>query len=238
MQVAESILETVGATPLVQLRRLVPDSGCQIWGKLEARNPSGSIKDRIGISMIRTAEQDGSLRPGMTIVEPTSGNTGIALAMAAAALGYHLILTMPESMSEERRSVMASYGAELELTAAEGDMPRAICRAEEIVATDPGRYFMPQQFHNIANPEAHRKTTAREILDATGGNLHAFVAGVGTGGTITGVGKVLKEAIPGIHIVAEPARSPVLQGGPAGLHGIQGNWCWFCAGGFGSQSNR
>ncbi|MFT5090231.1 MAG: cysteine synthase A [Candidatus Latescibacterota bacterium] len=223
MQVAESILETIGATPLVQLRRLVPDSGCQIWGKLEARNPSGSIKDRIGISMIRTAEQDGSLRPGMTIVEPTSGNTGIALAMAAAALGYHLILTMPESMSEERRSVMASYGAELELTGAEGDMPGAICRAEEIVATDPGRYFMPQQFHNIANPKAHRKTTAREILDATGGNLHAFVAGVGTGGTITGVGKVLKDAIPGIHIVAvEPARSPVLQGGPAGLHGIQG----------------
>lgn len=223
MKVAENILDTIGDTPLIELRRIAADGGCQILGKLEARNPTGSVKDRIGINMIRAAEEEGRLRRGMTIVEPTSGNTGIALAMAAAALGYRLILTMPESMSVERRLVMASYGAELELTRAEGDMPGAIRRAEEIVASDPALHFMPQQFHNRANPEAHRKTTAQEILDATGGDLHAFVAGVGTGGTITGVGSVLKKEIPGIHIVAvEPARSAVLQGGPAGLHGIQG----------------
>lgn len=223
MKVAENILDTIGDTPLIELRRIAADGGCRILGKLEARNPGGSVKDRIGINMIRCAEEEGRLRRGMTIVEPTSGNTGIALAMAAAALGYRLILTMPESMSVERRLVMASYGAELELTAAEDDMPGAIRRAEEIVAIDPALHFMPQQFHNLANPEAHRKTTAQEILDATGGDLHAFVAGVGTGGTITGVGSVLKKEIPGIHIVAvEPARSAVLQGGPAGLHGIQG----------------
>lgn len=223
MKVAENILDTIGDTPLIELRRIAADGGCQILGKLEARNPAGSIKDRIGINMIRSAEEEGLLRRGMTIVEPTSGNTGIALAMAAAALGYRLILTMPESMSVERRLVMASYGAELELTPGQDDMPGAIRRAEEIVAANPPLYFMPQQFRNRANPEAHRKTTAREILDATGGNLHAFVAGVGTGGTITGVGSVLKEAIPGIRIVAvEPARSAVLQGGASGLHGIQG----------------
>ena len=223
MKVAENILDTIGDTPLIELRRIAAAGGCQILGKLEARNPAGSIKDRIGINMIRSAEDEGRLRRGMTLVEPTSGNTGIALAMAAAALGYRLILTMPESMSVERRLVMASYGAELELTPGQDDMPGAIRRAEEIVAADPALYFMPQQFCNRANPAAHRKTTAREILAATGGDLHAFVAGVGTGGTITGVGSVLKEAIPGIRIVAvEPARSAVLQGGPPGLHGIQG----------------
>ncbi len=222
-QPAESILDTVGATPLIRLNRIAPQDGCAIYGKLESRNPAGSVKDRIGISMIRAAEAHGQLRKGMTIVEPTSGNTGIALAMAAAALGYRLVLTMPESMSVERRLVMASYGAELELTPAAEDMPGAIRRAEEIVAGDPASHFMPQQFHNPANPETHRKTTAREILDATQGSLDAFVAGVGTGGTITGVGAVLKEAIPSLRVVAiEPARSAVLSGQEAGLHGIQG----------------
>lgn len=223
LQTADNILETVGNTPLIKLQRLGLVDGAAIYGKLESRNPAGSVKDRIGISMIRVAEEEGLLRTGMTIVEPTSGNTGIALAMAAAALGYRLVLTMPENMSVERRLVMASYGAELELTPALDDMEGAIARAEEIVAEDPSVYFMPQQFHNRANPEAHRQTTAREILEATEGRLDAFVAGVGTGGTISGVGSVLKEAIPNLHVAAvEPARSSVLSGGKPGLHGIQG----------------
>jgi cysteine synthase A len=223
MRIAENILETVGSTPLVCLNRLAPTEGCQIYGKLEARNPAGSVKDRIGVSMIRAAERSGALQKGMTIVEPTSGNTGISLAMVAATLGYRLVLTMPESMSVERRQVMASYGAEIVLTPAQEDMPGAIRRAEEIAVAEAPNCFMPQQFHNPANPEAHRRTTAQEILEATQGQLDVFVAGVGTGGTITGVGSVLKEEIPGICIVAvEPARSAVLAGGEAGLHGIQG----------------
>ena len=223
LQTADNILDTVGNTPLIKLQRMGLSEGAAIYGKLESRNPAGSVKDRIGISMIRAAEAEGILRPGMTIVEPTSGNTGIALSMAAAALGYRLVLTMPENMSVERRLVMASYGAELELTPALDDMGGAIARAEEIVAADPSRYFMPQQFHNQSNPEAHRQTTAREILEATEGKLDAFVAGVGTGGTITGVGSVLKEAIPNLQIAAvEPASSSVLSGGQPGLHGIQG----------------
>ena len=183
---AESILDTVGDTALVELRRVVPDNGCRLLGKMEMQNPAGSVKDRIGVSMVRSAERDGSLRPGMTIVEPTSGNTGIALAMAAAALGYRLVLTMPESMSRERRLVMASYGAEIQLTPAAEDMPGAIRRAQEIKAADPDGVFIPQQFANPANPAAHRQHTAREILEATGGRFDAFVAGVGTGGTISG----------------------------------------------------
>jgi cysteine synthase A len=223
LQTADNILETVGGTPVIRLQRIVPPGGGAIFGKLESRNPAGSVKDRIGISMVRAAEAGGALRPGMTIVEPTSGNTGIALAMAAAALGYRLVLTMPENMSVERRLVMASYGAQLELTPAEEDMAGAIRRAEEIVATDPSLHFMPQQFHNRANPEAHRQTTAQEILEATRGRLDAFVAGVGTGGTISGVGSVLKRAIPDLAIIAvEPQRSAVLGGGAPGLHGIQG----------------
>ena len=223
LQTADNILDTVGNTPLIRLQRLGPADGAAIYGKLESRNPAGSLKDRIGISMIRAAEAEGLLRPGMAIVEPTSGNTGIALSMAAAALGYRLVLTMPENMSVERRLVMASYGAELELTPSLDDMAGAIARAEEIVAADPSNYFMPQQFYNQANPEAHRQTTAREILEATQGKLDAFVAGVGTGGTITGVGSVLKEVIPDLRIVAvEPADSSVLSGGQPGLHGIQG----------------
>ncbi len=223
LKTADNILDTVGNTPLIKLQRVGLADGATIYGKLESRNPAGSVKDRIGVSMIRAAEAKGLLRLGMTIVEPTSGNTGIALSMAAAAMGYRLVLTMPENMSVERRLVMASYGAELELTSSLDDMAGAIARAEEIVAADPSHYFMPQQFHNQANPEAHRQTTAREILEDTEGKLDAFVAGVGTGGTITGVGSVLKEAIPSLQIVAvEPADSSVLSGGQPGLHGIQG----------------
>ena len=218
----DSILETIGNTPLVQLSKLSRD-GPEILGKLEAGNPTGSVKDRIGLGMIRAAEASGELRQGMTIVEPTSGNTGIALAMAAAALGYRLILTMPTSMSVERRSVMASYGAELELTPAEQDMPGAIRRAEEIKADRSDEFFMPQQFNNLANPKAHRDATGPEILLATGGRLDALVVGVGTGGTITGAGEALRAELPDLRIVAvEPVLSPVLSGGAPGLHGIQG----------------
>ena len=220
---ADDMLQLVGDTPLVRLYRVAPANGSQLYGKLEARNPTGSVKDRIGVSMIRAAEAAGQLKKGMTIVEPTSGNTGIALALAAAVLGYRLVLTMPESMSLERRQVMASYGAEIVLTPAAEDMSGAIGKAEELKAADPEGVFILQQFSNSANPEAHRRTTAEEILAATGGELDAFVAGVGTGGTITGVGEVLKQAVPDVRIVAvEPKRSPVLSGGAADLHGIQG----------------
>ena len=222
LRTVDSILDTIGHTPLVRLRRLLPASGCQILGKLEASNPAGSVKDRIGVNMIRAAEAAGLLGPGMAIVEPTSGNTGIALAMAAAALGYELVLTMPDSMSAERISVMAAYGARIVLTPGEDDMAGAIARAQAIKDADPSGTFMPQQFRNRANPQVHRDTTAREILAATS-RIDAFVAGVGTGGTITGVGSVLKREVPGVRIVAvEPARSPVLSGGEPGMHGIQG----------------
>ena len=220
----DSILDTIGNTHLIQLQRVAPDNGCELLGKLEANNPAGSVKDRIGASMIRAAERAGELQAGTAIVEPTSGNTGIALSMASAALGYDLTLTMPDNMSAERISVMASYGARIVLTPGAEDMPGAIARAEEIKAADPDRVFMPQQFRNPANPQVHRETTAREILEATEGRIDAFVAGVGTGGTITGVGSVLKSELgQGVRIVAvEPARSPVLSGGEPGLHGIQG----------------
>ena len=219
----DSILETIGHTPMVRMRRMLPASGCSILGKLEALNPAGSVKDRVGISMIRSAESMGALKSGMVIVEPTSGNTGIALAMAAAALGYELVLTMPDSMSAERISVMAAYGARIILTPGVDDMAGAIREAQQIKGADPAGTFMPQQFRNSSNPQVHRETTALEILHATGGRVDAFVAGVGTGGTITGVGGVLKREVSGIRIVAvEPARSPVLSGGEPGLHGIQG----------------
>ena len=223
-RVTTSILDTVGATPMVPLRRMVSAGSARVMCKLESLNPAGSVKDRIGLSMVRAAERDGRLRPGMRIVEPTSGNTGIALAMVAAALGYDLVLTMPDHMSEERISVMAAYGARIELTPSDQDMPGAIARAEEIVAADPQGCFMPQQFANPANPEMHRRTTAREILEAVGGRIDAFVAGVGTGGTISGVGGVLREELgSAVRIVAvEPARSAVLSGGRARVHGIQG----------------
>ena len=221
-RVAASVLELVGNTPLVRLNKLPKPGGATILAKLESLNPGGSVKDRIAVSMIEDAERRGLLRPGSTIVEPTSGNTGIGLAMVAAVRGYRLILTMPDDMSVERQRLLDRLGAELHLTPAIEGMTGAVHAATELLRAHPD-YFMPQQFENRANPEIHRRTTALEILDATEGRLHAFVAGVGTGGTITGVGEVLKERVPGIRIVAvEPARSPVLSGGKARPHAIQG----------------
>ena len=220
--IAESVLDLVGNTPLVRLGRIVPTGSATILAKMEELNPAGSVKDRIALSMVEAAEAAGLLKPGDTIVEPTSGNTGIGLAMVAAVRGYRLILTMPEDMSIERRRLLSRFGAELVLTPALEGMTGAVCAAQDLVEAN-AHYFMPQQFENPANPEVHRRTTAREILEATGRNIHAFVAGVGTGGTITGVGEVLKQEVPGVKVVAvEPARSPVLQGGRAGLHAIQG----------------
>ncbi len=220
--IAESVLDLIGGTPLVRLSRIAPEGGAEILGKLESLNPAGSVKDRIALAMIEAAEDDGLIKPGDTIVEPTSGNTGIGLAMVAAVKGYKLILTMPEDMSSERRRLLTRFGAQLVLTPAIEGMTGAVFAAQELIAKNK-RYFMPQQFNNAANPEAHRRTTAREILRDTGGRVDAFVAGVGTGGTITGVGEVLKAEAPGVLIAAvEPARSPVLAGGKAGLHGIQG----------------
>jgi cysteine synthase A len=216
------VLDLVGNTPLVRLRRVVPEGSAEVLGKMESLNPAGSVKDRIALSMIEDAEERGLIKPGDTIVEPTSGNTGVGLAMVAAVKGYRLILTMPEDMSVERRKLFSRYGAKLVLTPAVEGMSGAVYAAQELVEKNPG-YFMPQQFNNPANPEIHRRTTAREILRATAGRLDAFVAGVGTGGTITGVGEVLKKLDPRILVVAvEPARSPVLAGGKAGLHAIQG----------------
>ena len=211
LQTADNILDTVGNTPLIKLQRMGLSEGAAIYGKLESRNPAGSVKDRIGISMIRAAEAEGILRPGMTIVEPTSGNTGIALSMAAAALGYRLVLTMPENMSVERRLVMASYGAELELTPALDDMGGAIARANQLLEEHGDKGFMPQQFNNPANPAIHRKTTAEEIWSGLEGKVDCLVAGVGTGGTITGVSEVIKQRNPDMLTVAvEPAESPVI----------------------------
>ena len=220
-EIADSVLDLVGNTPLVRLHRVVPEGSAELLAKLESLNPSGSVKDRIALSMIEDAEASGALKPGDTLVEPTSGNTGIGLAMTAAVKGYRLILTMPEDMSVERRKLLTRYGAELVLTPAIEGMSGAVFAAQELV--EKHGYFMPQQFDNPANPEIHRRTTAQEILRATGGKLDAFVAGVGTGGTITGVGEVLKAHNPAIVVVAvEPARSAVLAGGKAGLTGIQG----------------
>ena len=221
-KVAASVLELVGNTPLVRLNKLPKHGGATILAKLESLNPAGSVKDRIAVSMIEDAERRGVLKPGATIVEPTSGNTGIGLAMVAAVRGYRLVLTMPDDMSVERQRLLARLGAELHLTPAIEGMTGAVHAATVLVREHP-EYFMPQQFENRANPEIHRRTTALEILDATEGRLDAFVAGVGTGGTITGVGEVLKERVPGIRIVAvEPARSPVLSGGKGRPHAIQG----------------
>jgi cysteine synthase A len=212
----------VGDTPIVRLRRVVEPDWAEVLGKLESLNPAGSVKDRIALSMIEDAEARGLLKPGDTIVEPTSGNTGVGLAMVAAVKGYHLIVTMPEDMRVEARKLLARYGAEVVLTPAIEGMSGAVYAAQELVEKNRG-YFMPQQFDNPANPEIHRRTTAREILRATGGRLDAFVVGVGTGGTITGVAEVLKEACQDVLVVAvEPSRSPVLAGGKAGVHRIQG----------------
>jgi cysteine synthase A len=221
-KVASSVLELIGGTPLVKLDRLTQTGWASLYGKLESVNPGGSVKDRIALAMIEEAEKEGRLRPGGTIVEPTSGNTGIGLAVVAAVKGYRLILTMPEDMSIERRRLLARFGAELVLTPAIEGMTGAVYAAQELLESNPD-YFMPQQFDNPANPEIHRRTTAREILEATDGQLHAFVAGVGTGGTVTGVGEVLKREVPGVLIVAvEPARAPVLAGGRFHPHALQG----------------
>ena len=219
---AETVLELIGNTPMVRLRRMAEPRMAHILAKLESFNPGGSVKDRICLAMLEDAETRGLLRPGTTVVEPTSGNTGIGLAMICAVKGHKIILTMPETMSAERLQILKSYGAEVVLTPAAEGMMGAVRRAEAITKQTPGA-FMPQQFMNPANPEVHRRTTAQEILRATEGELDAFVAGVGTGGTITGVGEVLKKKLPHVKVVAvEPKGSPVLSGGPPGPHMIQG----------------
>jgi cysteine synthase A len=222
MRIADDITQLIGGTPLVRLRHVGDGAGATIVAKLEFFNPAGSVKDRIAVSMIDAAEEAGLLRPGTTVVEPTSGNTGIALAMVCAARGYPCIFTMPETMSKERRLLLRGYGAELVLTPGPDGMGGAIAKAEEIIKGD-GDYFMPQQFENPANPEIHVRTTAEEIWSDTDGGVDILVAGVGTGGTITGVGRTLKERKPGVQVVAvEPAASPVLSGGVKGPHPIQG----------------
>lgn len=224
-RIVQNITQLIGDTPLVRLNRVVPEDSAEIYLKLEYQNPGASVKDRIAISMIEVAEAEGKIKPGDTIIEPTSGNTGIGLAMVAAALGYKAILVMPETMSMERRNLLRAYGADLILTPGPEGMKGAIRRAEEIQAENP-HYFMPQQFNNPANVKVHRETTGPEIVEAINshdGKLDAFISGIGTGGTITGVGEVLKASFPGIKIYAlEPAASPVLSGGKPGPHKIQG----------------
>lgn len=224
-KLVQNITQLIGDTPLVRLNRVVPEDSAEIYVKLEYQNPGASVKDRIAISMVEAAEQEGKLKPGGTIVEPTSGNTGIGLAMVAAAKGYRAILVMPDTMSMERRNLLRAYGAELVLTPGAEGMKGAIRKAEEIAAENPD-YFMPQQFKNLANVKIHRETTGPEIVEAIknhDGKLDAFVAGIGTGGTITGAGSVLREHFPDIKIYAvEPAASPVLSGGQPGPHKIQG----------------
>ncbi|WP_284943956.1 cysteine synthase A [Acidisoma cladoniae] len=222
MKIANDVTALVGNTPLVAIRRLAPGAPGRIVAKLEYFNPGHSVKDRIGVSMIDAAEKAGLIGPDSVIVEPTSGNTGIALAMVCAARGYRCILTMPETMSKERRILLRAYGAELILTPGSEGMGGAIARAEQIAASGP-HYYMPQQFKNAANPEIHRRTTAEEIWNDTDGQIDVLVAGIGTGGTITGVGEVLKARKPGMQVVAvEPDASPVLSGGTKGPHPLQG----------------
>lgn len=223
MKVAENILELIGSTPMVKVKKVVPPNHLEVLLKLEYFNPAGSVKDRIALRMVREAEERGILKPGSVIMEPTSGNTGIGLAMVAAARGYKLILVMPETMSQERRTLLKAYGAEFILTPGDKGMKGALDKTQEILKEKPN-YFVPQQFANPANPQAHQETTAREILEQTEGEISALVAGVGTGGTITGVGEVLKKKRPGIKVFAvEPAASAVLSGrSPGGSHKIQG----------------
>jgi cysteine synthase A len=221
MNIANNILDLIGNTPVVKLNRLPGEDSADVYVKLEWFNPGGSVKDRIAKSMIEAAEREGKLKPGDTIVEPTSGNTGIGLALVGAAKGYRVILTMPETMSQERRSLLKAYGAELVLTPGSEGMRGAVEKARELA--EKHGYFMPQQFDNPANPEIHELTTGEEIVRQMDGKLDAFVAGVGTGGTITGVGRVLRRKIPSCKIIAvEPAASPILSGGKPGPHKIQG----------------
>ncbi len=222
MDIAKDMLDLVGRTPLVRLNRMAGAAGADVLVKLESANPLSSVKDRIGLGMILQAERDGDLPPGATIVEATSGNTGIALAYVGAVRGYSVVLTMPETMSVERRRLLSALGARLVLTPGEEGMEAAVAEAERIVATTPGAYW-PRQFKNPANPDAHYRGTAEELLRQTDGKIAAFVAGVGTGGTVSGVGRRLKEARPGALVVAvEPKGSPVLSGGRPGFHDIQG----------------
>ncbi len=223
MKIANNVTELIGNTPLVRLNRLTNGLKAEVVAKLEFYNPAHSVKDRIGASMIDAAEKAGLINHDTVIVEPTSGNTGIALAMVCAAKGYKCILTMPETMSKERRMLLRAYGADLILTPGPDGMGGAIRKAQELAATDPAKYFIPQQFENPANPEIHRRTTAEEIWRDTDGKADILVAGIGTGGTITGVGEVLKARKPSFHVVAvEPDTSAILSGGPKGPHPIQG----------------
>jgi len=222
MKIADDVTQLIGNTPLVRLNRVSAEAVAEVVAKLEFFNPAHSVKDRIGASMIEAAERAGMIQSNTIIIEPTSGNTGIALAMVCAARGYKLVLTMPETMSVERRILLRAYGAELILTPGSEGMPGAVKKAEEIAASDP-RYFLPQQFKNPANPEVHRSTTAEEIWRDTDGKVDILVAGVGTGGTITGIGEVLKSRKPSCRVVAvEPNDSAVLSGGQKGAHPIQG----------------
>ena len=217
-----NVLDLVGRTPLVRLARVAPQGPVTVAGKLESKNPGGSVKDRPALAMIEAAERAGKLQPGSVVVEATSGNTGISLAMISAVRGYRCMLVMPADMSLERRHILRAYGADIVLTPAEHGMTGAVVRAEQIARETKGA-FMPRQFENPANPDVHARTTAREILDAVGDDLVAFIAGVGTGGTVSGVGRVIKKERPGVRVVAvEPAASAVLSGKPAGMHGIQG----------------
>jgi cysteine synthase A len=222
MKVADNVTELIGNTPLVRLRRISKESGADVVAKLEFANPGGSVKDRIGLAMIEAAEREGKIKPDTVILEPTSGNTGIALALVCAARGYKCTLVMPETMSKERRMLLRAYGADLVLTSGSEGMPGAIRKAEEMAAADE-HYFVPQQFENPANPEVHRRTTAEEIWRDSDGKVDVIVAGIGTGGTITGIGEVIKEHKPDARCVGvEPDGSPVLSGGPKGPHALQG----------------
>lgn len=227
-RIYENLADTFGNTPLVKIPRMNRGLPGTVLVKMESFNPAGSVKDRIGVSMIEAAERDGRLRPDSVILEPTSGNTGIALAFVAAAKGYPVILVMPDTMTVERRNLLKAYGAQVVLTPGADGMRGAIAKAQEIQATAPGKYFVPQQFENPANPEIHRRTTAEEILRDTDGQIDIFVAAVGTGGTITGVGEVLRERRPEARVIAvEPDASPVLSGGQPGPHKIQGTGTGF-----------
>jgi cysteine synthase A len=227
-RIYENLADTFGNTPLVKLGRMAKGLPGTVLVKMESFNPAGSVKDRIGVSMIEAAERDGRLRPGTVILEPTSGNTGIALAFVAAAKGYRVVLVMPDTMTIERRNLLKAYGAQVVLTPGAEGMRGAINKANEIAQRDPGKYFIPQQFENPANPEIHRRTTAEEIWRDTDGTVDIVVAMIGTGGTITGVGEVLKSRKPGVKIIAgEPDASPVLSGGKPGPHKIQGTGTGF-----------